>query len=70
MDELSLTAIAAKKDERRFEELVRSLKPWILKTASDASGHYVTDSDDEWSVALMAFNEAVQKYDEKKGSFL
>ena len=70
MDELSLTAIAAKKDERRFEELVRSRKPWILKTASDASGHYVTDSDDEWSVALMAFNEAVQKYDEKKGSFL
>ena len=49
---------------------MRSRKPWILKTASDASGHYVTDSDDEWSVALMAFNEAVQKYDEKKGSFL
>lgn len=70
MDELSLTAIAAKKDEQRFEELVRSRKPWILKTASDASGRYVTDSDDEWSVALMAFNEAVQKYDKEKGSFL
>ena len=70
MDELNLTASAAKKDERRFEELVRSRKPWILKVASSATGHYVDDSDDEWSIALTAFHEAVQSYNEEKGSFL
>ncbi len=70
MDELNLTAAAAKKDERRFEELVRSRKPWILKVASSATGRYVDDSDDEWSIALTAFHEAVQSYNEEKGSFL
>jgi len=70
MDELNLTAVTAKTDERCFEELVRSRKAWILKVAAGASKHYVSDSDDEWSIALTAFHEAVQSYDEEKGSFL
>ncbi len=69
MNELSLIAIEAGSDERKFELLVKSRKPWILRVAADAAGHYVTDSDDEWSVALMAFHEAVRSYDKEKGSF-
>lgn len=70
MEELNIKAITAKTDERCFEELVRSRKAWILKVASGASKHYVGDSDDEWSIALTAFHEAVQSYNEEKGSFL
>ena len=70
MEELNIKAITAKSDERCFEELVRSRKAWILRVASDASKHYISDGDDEWSIALTAFHEAVQSYDEEKGSFL
>ena len=69
MDELKEQALAAKTDERQFEALVSSQKQWMLRAASEAAHRYITDSDDEWSVALMAFHEAVQSYDEGKGSF-
>lgn len=62
-------ALAAKTDERQFEELVESHKAWMLRVASEVTHRYVTDSDDEWSVALMAFAEAVRDYEAGKGSF-
>ncbi len=62
-------AIAAKTDEDLFEDLVGSQKSWILQTASAAAHHFITDSDDEWSVALIAFDEAVRSYEAGKGSF-
>ncbi len=69
MDETEQKALAAKTDERQFNELVESHKAWMLRLASETTHRYVTDGDDEWSVALMAFHEAVQSYDESKGSF-
>lgn len=41
-----------------------------MNTASKVTGHYITKSDDEWSIALSAFVQAVKDYDLKKGSFL
>ncbi|MBQ4426148.1 MAG: RNA polymerase subunit sigma [Oscillospiraceae bacterium] len=52
-----------------FEELVRENKRWILTLASRTCGRFITESDDEWSIALMAFNEAVEGFDGEKGSF-
>lgn len=69
MTEPEVQALAAKTDERAFNELVESHKSWILRVASEVTHRYVTDSDDEWSIALMAFSEAVQSYEEGKGSF-
>ncbi len=69
MNELEQQVLAAKTDERQFDELVGSNRAWILRVASETTRRYVTDSDDEWSVALMAFSEAVQSYEEGKGSF-
>ncbi len=43
---------------------------WILGCASKSAHRFVTKSDDEWSVALMAFSEAVRSYDDGKGEFL
>ena len=63
-------ALAAKTDEQALENLIKTQKDWILRVAADTCGHYVTESDDEWSTALLAFHEAVGGYDERKGSFL
>lgn len=69
MDELQERVLAAKADDAQFTRLVEENKTWILKCASQAARRYVTDSDDEWSIALVAFSEAVQSFDEAKGSF-
>lgn len=69
MDALEQQALAAQHDEQAFNELVERQKSWMLRVASETTKRYVTDSDDEWSIALMAFSEAVQGYEEGKGSF-
>lgn len=69
MNYLEQEVIAAKTDEQALNALVENHKQWILRCASEAAHRYVTDSDDEWSVALLAFLAAVRGYDESKGSF-
>lgn len=69
-NELEQKVLAAKTDEAQFDELVGQYKSWMLRVASETAHRYITDSDDEWSVALMAFSEAVRSYEEGKGSFL
>ena len=63
-------ALAAKNDGSQREALIQSHENLILKTASRASFRYVTKSDDEWSVALCAFSDAIDKYQPEQGSFL
>ena len=69
MNELEQQVLAAKTDETAFGELASGNKAWMLRVASETAHRYITDSDDEWSIALMAFSEAVQHYEEGKGSF-
>ena len=49
------------------EELLRQNEFFILRTARIATGRSITKSDDEWSVALSAFWEAVRTHDPRKG---
>ncbi|MGL5754097.1 MAG: sigma factor [Paraclostridium sp.] len=45
--------------------------PFIIKTINETTKRYVClDNDEEISIGLMAFNEAIQKYDDSKGHFL
>ena len=69
MNDLEREVLLAKTNEQRLDDLVEANRPWILKCAAEAAHRYVTDSDDEWSVALMAFSEAVQSYEADKGAF-
>jgi len=51
------------------ERLIKSYTPFILKTASKISGRYVRiGEDDEVSVGLIAFNEAIDCFDDAKNS--
>ncbi|MEG2420674.1 MAG: RNA polymerase subunit sigma [Oscillospiraceae bacterium] len=70
MPTLDQRVTAAKGNDREQETLMTEFKPFILKCASDCAKHYITDSDDEWSVALSAFGEALMGYSDGEGSFL
>ena len=59
----------AKEDEAAFEALVRDFEIHMRKTAYRTVGRYIDVSDDEWSVVLLAFHEAVQQYAPDKGTF-
>jgi RNA polymerase sigma factor len=70
MREIDNMVVQVKDDETALEDLVKSQEGFIIKAASRTSKHYITRSDDEWSIALSAFVEAVEKYDLEKGSFM
>lgn len=54
-----------------LDEFVKSHMAFIIKTVSRYTGRYVSvENDDEFSIALEAFCEAVKRYDEQKGQFL
>ena len=51
-------------------ELIDSYKPFIAKTVSSVCKRYIHESDDEFSIGLIAFNDAIQKYRSEKGNSL
>ncbi len=62
--------LMAQKDGIYLEEFIKEYEVFILHTAHKGAGQYITKRDDQWSVALLAFHEAVNSYDFDKGSFL
>ena len=68
----SLLKLAQEGDDGARNELIQSYVPFILKVASQASRRYIhREQDDEYSVALLAMNEAIDHYDyERKVNFL
>lgn len=70
LEEWSAKVQGAIADERQMEELVHQNEQFILKCAVAASKRFVTKSDDEWSIALTAFCQAVKSYQSEKGAFL
>ncbi len=61
--------LRAQTDERYLNRFIEKNRKFILSSASRCVNRYVSDSDDEWSVALIAFHEAVRAYDTQKGDF-
>lgn len=61
-----------KGDSMARERLIKDYTPFILKTTSKVSGRYVRmGEDDEVSIGLMAFNEAIDCFDTTRNhSFL
>lgn len=56
-------------DEQLRNAFIDKYKNFILSAASKVLGHYVGTEDDEYSLAMIAFNDAITKYDESKGDF-
>ena len=62
---------AAKEDVRAADDLIRSYLPFIkAETAKFLKRPPIEGQDDELSIAMMAFHEAIGGYSRTRGSFL
>lgn len=68
-EKMNIDALRARDDEDSLERLIRQNRRFILGCAYKTTRRFVTESDDEWSVALIAFHEAVMTYDRSRGNF-
>lgn len=51
--------------------LIETHMAFIIKSISDVTGRYVScENDEELSIGLLAFREAIERYDDEKGHFL
>lgn len=58
-------------DERLRNDFIEKYKAFIISAISKATNRYVdVNNSEELSIGLMAFNEAIDKYEEGKGAFL
>ena len=68
-DDLAESAYKSKTDEEYLAGFIDKNRQFILRLASKAVNRYITESDDEFSIAMMAFYEAVKAYSSEKGQF-
>jgi RNA polymerase sigma factor len=57
-------------DRLLLNEIIDSYKPFIAKNVSAVCKRYIYETDDEFSIGLIAFNEAIEKYSPERGSSL
>ena len=62
--------LLAQEDYHMRNDIIKEYKNYISSCAKKAAGRYISDQDDEMSIAMIAFDEAITKYDSSKGSFL
>lgn len=62
-----IAAIQRGNDDAR-NSLLHAYRPFIKKAVSKVCRRYVTESDDEFSIGLIAFNHAIDQYSVEKGS--
>lgn len=61
---------AAKEDVQTADDLIRRYIPFISSEASKCISRLCTKHDDEFSIAMMAFHEAILGYERERGAFL
>lgn len=61
---------AAKEDLRAADDLIRAYVPFIRSEASRHLSRPCTEQDDEFSIAMIAFHEAISRYERGRGAFL
>lgn len=58
-------------NESKVNQFIQDYQPFIIKVASETKNGYIdAHNDEELSIALIAFHEAMTKYEYDKGSFL
>ena len=54
-----------------LNSLIERHMPFLIRTVSDFTGRYVSvENDEEFSIGLLAFAEAVKRYEPDRGNFL
>ncbi len=70
MREIDKKALRSQNDSEFLEEFIREYEGFIIKAARKTTGSFISKSDDQWSVSLSAFHEAIKMYSFDKGAFL
>lgn len=58
----TLVKLAQQGDEEAEEQLISSHIPFVKKTAAQVCKRFIDDNQDEFSIALLAFHEAMRQY--------
>lgn len=58
-----------RKNRNLRNDFISEYTEFILSSASKALGKFVRKDDDDFSVAILAFDEAITKFDNNKGEF-
>ena len=61
---------AAKEHGQKADDLIRAYIPFIRSEATKFMSRLCTDQDDEYSIAMMGFYEAIMGYEKSRGAFL
>lgn len=70
-EEIIVEVFDARQSEVARNNLIQKYIPFIVKSIREITGSYVRIGDsDELSIGLMAFNEAIDRYDAERGLFL
>lgn len=56
-----------KGDTQLQNEVLEQFTPFVAKTVSTVCKRYISESDDEFSIGLIAFNEAIERFNPDKG---
>ena len=70
MDSVNEKAVRAAQDDSYMNEFIAENKTFILSCAGKQAGRYISESDDEFSIAMYAFFTAITKYNTDQGDFL
>lgn len=70
MRELDKQVRVARHDPQKLTELIEQYERFILRNAAMIAKRHVSKNDDEWSIALAAFHDAVKNYSYDRGSFI
>jgi len=66
-----LIMIKEQDDLNERNKFIQDYIPFIIKAVSNQTNRYIEiENSDEFSIGLIAFNEAIEKYDHTKGGFL
>ena len=60
---------AAKEDLQKADDLIRQYMPFIRSEASKCISGICTEQDDEYSIAMIAFHEAILGYEKSPRRF-
>ncbi|MBM4764309.1 RNA polymerase sigma factor SigI [Bacillus sp. B15-48] len=52
------------------EDVIKAYQPFIAKSVSSVCKRYINETDDEFSIGLIAFNESIEKFSSEKGNSL
>ena len=70
MDSVNKKAVRAAQDDSYMNTFIAENKTFILSCAGKQAGRYISESDDEFSIAMYAFFTAITKYNTDQGDFL